>query len=125
MTEKQPKLIGKIDITLRLLQLVVSTAALALGLSSYIIGNSALLLLSILVVAVVVLLSAVDWEKSTWYRRVNALERLKLQVEFSQPPLKETLKKLYRSGLEMNYQYALLERRTELARRFKEKLDPL
>jgi hypothetical protein len=119
------KQVGVIDLSIRIAQLIVSIIALAVGISAYYLGSTALLVITLVGIAVILVLGITDREKNSWYQRLKALHSLRLKMEFSEEPLKGTIRTLYRSGLETNYQYALLEKRMELANHLKDMLDNL
>lgn len=58
-----------------------------------------------------------------WNTRIKALSSLWLQYQNEKEPLKTTILMIYLSGLEMNYEAALLEGREALARRFRELIE--
>jgi len=58
-----------------------------------------------------------------WNTRINALSNLWLQYQYSEGSLKTTILKAYVSGLERNYEAALLEGREALAKRFRELIE--
>jgi hypothetical protein len=58
-----------------------------------------------------------------WNTRINALADLWLEIQSVDEPLKSTFLKLYVSGLERNYEAALLEGREALAKRFRELIE--
>lgn len=58
-----------------------------------------------------------------WNDRIIALQRLWFQTRITDEPLRSRLMEVYLSGLEMNYQAALIEGRDALAKRFRELID--
>jgi hypothetical protein len=119
------KQVGMIDLSIRIAQLVVSIIALAIGISAYYLDSAALFVITLVGIAVILVLGITDREKNSWYQRLSALHSLRLKMEFSEEPLRGTIRTLYRDGLETNYQYALLEKRMELANHLKDMLDNL
>jgi hypothetical protein len=125
-SETEFKRVGMIDLSLRVMQLIVSIVALAgVGVSAYYFGSTTLLVITLIAIVVILGLGVADREKNAWYQRLNALQSLRLRMEISREPLKGTIRTLYRSGLETNYQYALLENRVDLANHLKDMLDKL
>ncbi len=122
--QEKTKRIGLIDLSVRIIQLLVSIIALAgIGVSAYFIGSTTLLLIAIIAIVIIAFLGLVDREKNSWYGRLNALQSQRLKMEISHEPLKGTLRMIYRESLRTNYQYALLEKRMELANDLKSMLD--
>jgi hypothetical protein len=123
---EETKRIGLVDLSVRIIQLIVSIVALvAMGASAYLTGDIALFITAIIAIAIVAALALIDEEKNSRYRRLNALQGLRLSMEFDPEPLKGTLKSVYRACLDTNYQYDLLEGRIDLANRLKSMLDEL
>jgi uncharacterized membrane protein len=66
--------------------------------------------------------SSSDSEKHSWYGRITALENLRRSTLNIGKPLKNSMLRMYISGLRTNYQFALLEGRKELADYLKEQI---
>jgi hypothetical protein len=126
-SDESTKRIGLVDLSVRIMQLIVSIIALVgIGATAYLLGSNILLFVAAIIAAVLIaLLGLKDEEKNSWYRRLNALQGLRLTMEFDPEPLKGTMKTVYRACVDTNYQYALLEGRTELANYLRNMLDEI